>query len=39
MTAVSDFLTQAANYIDDGSRAIVEGLTDDQFAILVAATD
>ena len=39
MTTVTDFLTQAAHYIDEGSRSIVEVLTDDQFAILVAATD
>lgn len=39
MTIVTDFLAQAAHYIDEGSRSIVEGLTEDQFAILVAATD
>jgi hypothetical protein len=39
MTKVTDFLAQAAHYIDEGSRSIVECLTDDQFAILVAATD
>lgn len=39
MTAVADYLVEAAHYIDEGSRSIVEILTDDQFAILVAATD
>lgn len=39
MTLVSEFLIEAAHYIDEGSRSIVEALTDEQFAILVAATD
>lgn len=39
MTIATDYLAQAAHYIDEGSRSIVEALTDDQFALLVAATD
>lgn len=39
MTSVTEFLVEAAHYIDEGSRSIVEMLTDEQFAILVAATD
>jgi hypothetical protein len=39
MTAVTEYLTEAAHYIDEVSRGIVEALTDEQFAILVAATD
>lgn len=39
MTVVTEFLTQASHHIDEASRGIVEQLTDEQFAILVAATD
>lgn len=39
MANVQTYLADAAHYIDDASRAIVESLTDDQFAVLVAATD
>lgn len=39
MTVVSEFLIEAAHYIDEGSRSIVECLTDDQFSVLVAATN
>jgi len=39
MTKVAEYLTEAAHYIDEGSRSIVESLTDAQFAIIVAATD
>lgn len=39
MNIVTEFLNQAAHYIDKGSRSIIERLTDDQFAVLVAATD
>lgn len=39
MNSVTEFLAQAAHYIDAGSRSIVEGLSEDQFAVLVAATD
>ena len=39
MTKISAYLDQAAHYIDEGSRAIVEGLSENQFDIIVAATD
>lgn len=39
MSKVSEFLAQASHYIDEGSAAVVEQLTDEQFAIIVAATD
>lgn len=39
MTIVTEYLNQNARYIDEGSRSIVELLTDDQFTVLVAATD
>jgi hypothetical protein len=39
MTVVTKFLEQAAHYIDKNSAAIVEKLTDEQFAFLVSATE
>jgi len=39
MRTVAEYLKEAAHYIDEGSRSIVEQLTEDQFNILVAATD
>lgn len=39
MTRIAAYLEQAAHYIDEGSRAIVESLTEGQFDILVAATE
>jgi hypothetical protein len=39
MATVTEFLAQADHYIDEESRSILEVLTDDQFAAVVAATD
>lgn len=39
MTQVSEYLADAGHYIDDGSRAVVEQLTDEQFAALAQASE
>lgn len=39
MAQVTDYLKDSADYIDDSSLAVIEGLTDQQFAALVKATD
>ena len=39
MTIVSAYIAENTNYLDEGSRSILESLNDEQFAVLVAASD
>jgi hypothetical protein len=39
MTQVSDYLAQSSHYIDEQSSAIIEEMTDEQFRILMVATN
>lgn len=39
MTTVAEYLAENARYLNESARAIIEGITDAQLELLMAATD